>query len=153
MNNMNKFGPRFCMISLLAAMLFSAIGAPICALSGEKPDANSKQQNEHNLVNFTVSLSKDFNAPKAKFVLVTMGESMKGSGGNGGKVLEAQLAIDGTSGKYPEFKGAVATTYSNPMAQGGSGNGHYGGNAKIYMEVGEVMGKAMAEGIKNSDEK
>ena len=32
-----------------------------------------------------------------------------GSGGNGGKVLEAQLAVDGNNGKYPEFKGNVAT--------------------------------------------
>jgi len=39
----------------------------------------------------------------------------------------------------------VATVYSNPMAQGGSGNGHYGGKAEVYMDVGEAMGKAMVE--------
>ena len=31
------------------------------------------------------------------------------------------------------------------MAQGGSGNGHYNGNAEVYMDVGEAMGKPMVE--------
>jgi hypothetical protein len=98
---------------------------------------------EKNLVQLIKALRKDFNAPNAKFVLGTMGESAKGSSGNGGKILDAQLAVDGTAGKYPEFKGNVATIYTNPMAQGGSGNGHYGGNAEVYMDVGEAMGHAM----------
>ena len=93
-------------------------------------------------------MRKDFNAPNAKFVLGTMGESVKGSGGNGGKVLEGHLNVDGASGKYPEFKGNVATVYTHPMAQGGSGNGHYGGKAEVYMDVGEAMGKAMVELLK-----
>jgi hypothetical protein len=77
-----------------------------------------------------------------------MGESVKGSEGPGGWVLEAQLAVDGASGKYPDFKGNVSTIYTHPMAQGGSGNGHYGGKAEVYMDVGEAMGKAMVELIK-----
>ena len=88
---------------------------------------------------------KDFEAPDAKFVLATLGESTKGSTGNGGKVLDAQLAVDGTTGKYPEFKGNVATVYANPLSLGGSGNGHYNGNAETYMNVGEAMGQAMVE--------
>ncbi len=104
---------------------------------------------EKNLVQLIKALRKDFNAPNAKFVLGTMGESVKGSGGNGGKILEAQLAVDGTAGKYPEFKGNVATIYTHPMAQGGSGNGHYGGKAEVYMDVGEAMGKAMVDLLKN----
>lgn len=114
---------------------------------GEKDAANTvhARHYEQNLVRFIASLRKDFNAPNAKFVLATMGESVKGSGGNGGMVLAAQLAVDGTSGKHPEFKGTVATVYTNPMAQGGSGNGHYGGNAEVYMDVGEAMGRAMVE--------
>jgi hypothetical protein len=113
---------------------------------GEKDCGNAVHASryEQNLVRFIKQLRKDFNAPDAKFVLATLGESTKGSGGNGGKVLEAQLAVDGNSGKHPEFKGNVATVYSNPMAQGGSGNGHYGGKAEVYMDVGEAMGKAMA---------
>lgn len=104
---------------------------------------------EENLVNFIKQLRKDFNAPDAKFVLGTLGEATKESGGNRGKVLAAHLAVDGKSGKYPEFKGNVATIYTNPMAQGGSGNGHYGRKAEVYMDVGEAMGKAMVELLKN----
>jgi len=103
---------------------------------------------EKNLVNFIKALRKDFNAPNAKFVLATLGESKKGSGGNGGKVLDAHLAVDGNSGKHPEFKGNVAAVYTHPMAQGGSGNGHYGKKSEVYMDVGEAMGKAMAELLK-----
>jgi hypothetical protein len=104
---------------------------------------------EKNLVLLIKALRKDFNAPNAKFVLGTMGESVKGSGGNGGRILEAHLAADGTAGKYPEFKGNVATVYTHPMAQGGSGNGHYGGKAEVYMDVGEAMGQAMVKLLKD----
>jgi len=117
---------------------------------GEK-DAGNPVHSAHyekNLVQLIKALRKDFNAPNAKVVLGTMGESVKGSGGNGGKILEAHLAVDGTAGKYPEFKGNVATIYTHDMARGGSGNGHYGGNAEVYMDVGEAMGRAMAELLK-----
>ncbi len=98
---------------------------------------------EVNLVNFIKALRKDFNAPNAKFVLATLGEATKGCGGNGEKVLEAQLAVDGATGKYPEFKGNVATVFSHPLSMGGTGAGHYEGNPETYMNVGEAMGKAM----------
>ena len=103
---------------------------------------------EKNLVQLIKALRKDFNSPNAKFVLGTMGESIKGKGGNGGKILEAHLAVDGSTGKYPEFKGNVATIYTHTMAQGGSGNGHYGGKAEVYMDVGEAMGQAMVKLLK-----
>ncbi len=116
---------------------------------GEKDGGNPvhSAHYEKNLVAFIKALRKDFNAPIAKFVLATMGEAAKGSGN---KVMEGQLAVDGTSGKHPEFKGNVATVYSNPMAQGGGGNGHYGGNAEVYMDVGEAMGQAMVDLLKAS---
>jgi len=98
---------------------------------------------EDNLVAFIKALRKEFDAPNAKFVCGTLGEAVKGGGGPGGQVLEAHLAVDGASGKHPEFKGNVATVYTHPMAQGGSGNGHYGGKAEVYMDVGEAMGRAM----------
>jgi len=103
---------------------------------------------EKNLVRFIKQLRKDFDSPNAKFVLATMGESVKGGTGLGNQILEAHLAVDGTAGKYPEFKGNVATIYTHPMAQGGSGNGHYGGKAEVYMDVGEAMGRAMVELLK-----
>jgi hypothetical protein len=100
---------------------------------------------EENLVNVIKSLRKDFNAPNAKFVIATLGEASKGCGGNTETVMNAHLAVDGKTGKYPEFKGNVATVYTHDMARGGSGNAHYGGNAKVYMDVGEAMGKAIVE--------
>jgi hypothetical protein len=100
------------------------------------------------MANCIKAVRKDFAAPNAKFVLATLGEATKGSGGSGGKVLDAQLAVDGTSGKHPEFKGNVATVYSNPISKGGKGQGHYGGNPETYMDIGEAMGRAMAELLK-----
>ncbi|WP_254509487.1 sialate O-acetylesterase [Anatilimnocola floriformis] len=100
---------------------------------------------EENLVRFIRAVRKEFDTPNAKFVLATMGESVKGSTGLGAQVLQGHLAVDGATGKYPEFKGNVATIYTNQMAQGGSGNGHYGGKAQVYMDVGEAMGQSMAE--------
>ncbi len=118
---------------------------------GEKDTYNDKlfggahaARYERNLAHLIKQLRKDFDAPGAKFVLATLGEAKKGGGGNGGMVLEAQLAVDGASGKHPEFKGNVATVYSNPLSRGGSGNSHYNGNAETYMDVGEAMGRAMA---------
>jgi len=99
---------------------------------------------ELNLVRFITQLRKDFNAPHAKFVCATLGQTGKNAGGNEGKILQAQLAVDGRSGKYPEFKGNVATVYSNPFCHGGASNSHYGGNAETYMDVGEAMGRTMA---------
>ena len=98
---------------------------------------------EKNLVAFIKALRKEFAAPNAPFVCGTLGEAVKGSDGPGGRVLEAHLAVDGAAGKYPEFAGNVATVYTHPLAQGGSGNGHYGGKAEVYMDVGEAMGRAM----------
>lgn len=114
---------------------------------GEKDCGNEAhaEKYEENLVQFIKAVRKDFDSPNAKFVMGTLGESTKDSGGNGGKVLAAQMAVGSGMGKHKEFDGSVATVYTNPMAQGGSGNGHYGGNGEVYMDVGEAMGQAMVE--------
>ena len=49
----------------------------------------------------------------------TLGQTEKGTTGNEGMILDAMLAVDGESGKYPEFKGNVATVYTHPLSQGG----------------------------------
>jgi hypothetical protein len=115
---------------------------------GEKDCGNAAWADayEKNLVQFIKALRKDFEAPNAKFVLATLGEHTKGCGN---KVFDAHMAVDSKDGKHPEFKGNVATVYSNPLSMGGSGNGHYGGNPETYMNVGEAMGKAMVELLKN----
>jgi hypothetical protein len=99
---------------------------------------------EKNLVHLIKHLRKDFNAPNAKFVCATLCQTKKGATDNGGKVLDAMLAVDGKSGKYPELRGNVATVYTHPLSKGGSSGGHYNGNAETYMNVGEAMGRAMA---------
>ena len=103
---------------------------------------------EKNLVHIIKQLRKDFNAPKAKFVCASLGQTKKGAANGGGKILEAMLAVDGRSGKYAEFKGNVAAVYAHPLSKGGSSGGHYGGNAETYMNVGEAMGRAMVNLLK-----
>jgi len=116
----------------------------------DRYNAGHATKYEENLVRFIMSLRKEFDAPDAKFVCATLGQSKKGEAkGNDALILEAQLAVDGEAGKYPEFKGNVATVYTNPISQGGASNGHYGGNAKTYMDVGLAMGEAMAKLLKN----
>ncbi len=106
---------------------------------------------ELNLVNLIKQLRKDFNAPNAKFVSATLGQTKKGATDNGGKILDAMFAVDGKSGKYPEFKGNVATVYTHPLSKGGSSGGHYNKNAETYMNVGITMGKSMVELIRSDD--
>ncbi|MFU8893369.1 MAG: sialate O-acetylesterase [Luteolibacter sp.] len=114
---------------------------------GDKDSRNAAHAEfyEKNLVRFIEQLRVDFNAPNAKFVMATLGQTKKGDGGNGGKLLDAKMAVDGNSGKYPQFKGNVATVYSNPLSKGGSSGGHYSGDARTYMNVGLGMGEAMVE--------
>ncbi len=107
---------------------------------------------EKNLVLLIKQLRKDFNAPNAKFVCATLGQTRKGATDGGGRVLDAMFAVDGKSGKYPEFKGNVAAVYTHPLSRGGSSGGHYGGNAETYMNVGEAMGQAMVELLKQDQQ-
>ena len=103
-------------------------------------------QYEKNLVRLINTLRSEFKAPDAKFVVATLGQTAKESAeGNEKLILHAQLAVDGGSGKYPEYQGNVATVYTHPLSQGGASNSHYNGNAQTYMDVGLAMGKAMVK--------
>ncbi len=103
---------------------------------------------EKNLNNLITALRKDFNAPKAKFVCATLGQTSKENAqGNEKLILDAMFAISDAT-KYPALKGDVATVYTNPLSMGSASNAHYGGNAKTYMNVGLGMGKAMVELLK-----
>lgn len=108
---------------------------------------------EQNLVHLIKSLRKDFAAPQAKFVLAT-GCGNPGREGFGLQIAEAQLAVDGDKGKYPEFKGNVKAVDVrsfwreadvSPVNQGY----HYNHNAETYYEVGNALGRAMAELLKS----
>lgn len=118
----------------------------------DRYNAGHASRYEQNLVHLIKRLRKDFDAPNAKFVCATLGQTKKGATGNEGLILKAQLAVDGTTGKYPEFKGNVAAVYTHPLSKGGASNGHYGGNAETYMNVGEAMGRAMTELLTNKSE-
>ena len=103
---------------------------------------------EENLERLIESLRKDYDSPKAKFVLAT-GCGNPGREGLGKKIAEAQLAI-GDAKKYPKFAGNVKAVDSrdlwreadvSPKNQGY----HYNRNAETYLEVGLRLGWAMAE--------
>jgi hypothetical protein len=134
----------------LASLQAAANGYQVAGFFWWQGDRDSRSaalsgRYEKNLVHLIKTLRKDFNAPNAKFVCASLGQTKKGATDGGGKILDAMLAVDGTSGTYPEFKGNVATVYSHPLSKGGSSGGHYSGNAETYMNVGEAMGQAMAE--------
>ncbi len=105
---------------------------------------------EQNLVHLIKTLRKDFDAPGAKFVLATIAFGGDKLSGPGLTVAEAQLAVDGDSGKYPEFKGNVKCVDARPfwrereVSPSGAGY-HYNHNAETYMEVGDALGRAIAE--------
>lgn len=105
---------------------------------------------EKNLVNLINDLRKEFKAPKAPFVLATIAFGGDKLGGGGLKVANAQLAVDGDCGKYPRFKGNVKTVEARPfwrdadVSPSGAGY-HYNHNAGAYMDVGDALGRAMAE--------
>jgi len=103
---------------------------------------------EENLERLVDCLRKDYDAPKAKFVLAT-GCGNPGREGLGKKIAEAQLAI-GDAKKYKAFEGNVKAVDSrdlwreadvSPKNQGY----HYNRNAETYVEVGLRLGWAMAE--------
>lgn len=103
-------------------------------------------QYEKNLVHLIKTLRKEFNAPRAKFVVATLGQTSKENAeGNEKLILNAQLNVSGDTGKYPQFRGNVSTVYTHPISQGGASNSHYNGNAQTYMDVGSAMGEAMVD--------
>ena len=109
---------------------------------------------EQNLVHFIKTLRKEFDAPEAKFVLATIAFGGDKLSGHGLTVANAQLAVSGEKGKYPEFKGNVKTIDARPfwresdVSPSGAGY-HYNHNAETYMEVGNLLGWAMADMLKN----
>jgi Carbohydrate esterase, sialic acid-specific acetylesterase len=93
-----------------------------------------------NLVRFIRRLRVDFQAPGAKFVCATLGQTpMEGAKGNDELIFKAQMEV----AELPEFADNVACVYSKPFCHGGASNSHYNKNAETYMDVGQAMGRAM----------
>jgi hypothetical protein len=89
------------------------------------------------------ALKEEFNAPKAKMVVATLGQTDKETATGNEKMI-----IDGMLVFAEGHQGEAATVYTHPLSQGGASNSHYGGNAKTYMNVGLAMGEAMVELLK-----
>ena len=91
-----------------------------------------------NLMQLFKELREEFNAPKAKMVVATLGQTnQETAAGNEKLILDGMYAFAGS------HKGEAAVVYTNPISMGSSSNAHYGGNAKTYMNVGLAMGEAM----------
>ena len=98
---------------------------------------------ERNLGSLLKSLRQEFNAPKAKMVVATLGQTEKANAkGSEKMILDAMFAFAQAN------QGEAATVYTHPLSEGGASNSHYGGNAKTYMNVGLAMGEAMVELLK-----
>ena len=113
---------------------------------------NWEKSYEKNLVNLIKDLRKEFKAPKAPFTLATIafnGDKLKGPGLT---IANAQLAVSGEKGKYPEFKGNVKTIdarrYWRDADVSPTNKGyHYNHNAGTYMDVGNDLGNVGAEDV------
>ena len=97
-----------------------------------------------NLAQLFKALRKEFGAPKAKMVVATLGQTKKEAASGNEKLI-----IDGMFSFGDTHKGETAVVYTHPLSMGGASNGHYGGNAKTYMNVGLAMGEAMVGLLKN----
>ena len=109
-------------------------------------NASHTAEYEKNLVRLVKALRKDFNAPKAAFVCASLGQTDADDTKSGhGKIMQAMKNF--ASGKYKsELGDNIGFVYSKPLLDAPSGSsGHYGGNAKTYMNVGLGLGKEMAK--------
>lgn len=114
---------------------------------GDKDRYNAGHARKYgeNLVRLVASLRKEFDAPGAKFVCATLGQTDKDDAkGNEKAILDGMMALSDAA-QNPALKGSVATVYTHPLSMGSASNAHYGGNAKTYMNVGLAMGDAMVK--------
>jgi len=117
---------------------------------GQKDTLNNvwADRYEFNMVNFINAFRSAFNAQKAPFVIATVGFGGHNMNARTLKVCNAQLAVSGESGKYPEFTGNVLTVdtrdYWRECSVSPSCDGsHYNNNAETYMLVGDALGRGM----------
>jgi len=109
------------------------------------------QHYEENLVRMINTLRTQYSAPNAPFVAASLGQTVQGSTGGDGLILDAIEAVANAT-KYPQFKGNVAAVYTHPLEHTpGSSGAHYGRDAFTYMNVGEAMGMAMVGLLKGSE--
>ncbi len=104
---------------------------------------------EQNLVALINSLRAEFEAPEAPFVIATIAFGGDKISGPGLDIVNAQLAVSGERGNYPEFADNVRTVdvrefwREKDQSPNQRQDYHYWHNAETYMEVGLTMGRAM----------
>ena len=98
---------------------------------------------EKNLGRLLAALRKEFNAPNAPFVCASLGQTDESDTESGhGKLMQAMMSFAASSDE-------IGFVYSKPLLDApSSSSGHYGGNAKTYMNVGLALGEKMAELVK-----
>jgi len=112
---------------------------------------------EQNLVHLIKTLRKEFDAPRAPFVIATIGFDGWQMTGPHQIVASAQLAVSGHQGKYPEFRNNVQTVetrdfWREPEVSPTNQGFHYNQNAETYMLVGEALGNGMLKLLKQPTE-
>ncbi len=105
---------------------------------------------ELNLVKLIKSIRNEFEVPDAPFVLATIAFEGWNLAGSGLSVANAQIAVSGEGGKYPEFAGNVKTVevrdfWRDKADSPSAADYHYNHNAETHIEVGDKLGKAMVE--------
>ena len=111
----------------------------------DRYNAGHAQKYGENLVRLVAALRAEFDAPDAKFVCATLGQTDKDDAkGNEKAILDGMMALSDAA-QNPALKSSVATVYTHPLSMGSASNAHYGGNAKTYMNVGLAMGDAMVK--------
>lgn len=120
-----------------------------CWWQGHKDGGLSQRYYERHLVNLINDLRKEFKAPKAPFVVATVGFGGVGMGKKYKEILNAQMAVSDYR-TYPEFKGNVASFDTRKMAVPGAGY-HYNNSARTYMLVGDAFGREMIRLLKKKE--
>ena len=104
---------------------------------------------EKNLANLIKAWRKEFNAPKAKWSIATVGFNGEDMPENYQQIAQAQMAVADPE-IHPEFAGTVKTIDTRPFWRGAEVSPkdqsyHYNHNAETYILTGDALGRAMVE--------
>jgi alpha-galactosidase len=119
---------------------------------GHKDGGNQAWTDEYesNLVNLIKDVRAEFKVPKLPVVIATVGFNGRDMKGRYLQILEAQTAVSGEKGNYPEFAGNVLTVdtrdFWRSVEESPSKQGyHYNRNAETYVLVGDALGRGMVK--------
>ncbi len=124
---------------------------------GHKDKNVPKEIYEKHLVNLIQDLRKEFNVPKLRVVIATVGFGGMHMDPGHFMTWEAQMAV-GAPKQHPEFAGTVASVDTRAFwrSRGDSPTGtgyHYNHNAETYVLTGDALGRAMVRLLGGKAEK